>query len=280
MNGTIMIRTILPLCLVACLLLGGCTETGQSPPPLLHDVTTLVTPVSPLPAPLPKTTPAMTTVTEPPTPAAVTSAVTFIPVTPEPADVSEIQFVRYSDNDFSMDYPAAWNVSRTTHSPYICIPTETFRCYRKEIATIGPFNFSEMPALKTPSRIITFTSADGRLKAVAFISDFRDSLVGYYEINPDIGWARSRVHSIFPDVNGFAAVSDYRYDRSAHAMTFSYTVILPELSEDYPLAYASENFVTVHRDYEFVFVTDNEDFRKYRELRERIFSSITPNDIV
>ena len=273
-----MIRKILPLFLIACLIfLCGCTQTAPIPPP---QVTTspspMPSPVTPGISSLPETTmvpgtvPTLTNVTVSLTPAA----------TAEPVDVSGIRFTRYSDADFSMDYPETWNVSRSTYTSTICRSTEDYRCYRNEIKTIGPFNFTENPALKKPSRIVTFTSPDGTLKVVAFISDFRDNLVGLYQINPDIGWAMNRVHAIFPDVSGLAAVGDYRYDRSANAMTFRYTVILPELSEDYPLAYASENFLTVHRDFEFVFMTDNENFVKYRNLRERILSSITPNDIV
>lgn len=272
-----MIRNILSFCLIVCLvLLSGCTQTMPSPQ---QQVTTGP---SPMPSPIPPGTSSLPQTTTIPTVPAVTNTTASLTpaATAEPADVSRIRFARYSDADFSMDYPASWNVSRSTYTSTICRSTEDFRCYRNEIKTIGPFNFTEDAALKKPSRIVTFTSPDKTLKVVAFISDFRDNLVGLYHINPDIGWAMNRVHAIFPDVSGLAAVGDYRYDRSANAMTFSYSVILPELSEDYPLAYASENFLTIHRDYEFVFMTDNENFQKYRNLRERILSSIAPNDSV
>ncbi len=275
-----MTKIILPVILLACLLLlSGCIQT-----PVQNPTPTATIPVSPAPATatpgttVPETSvPATTTVV----PATLTETPAATPApTPEPVDVSKIKFVQYADSDFAMDYPATWNITRTTYYSSICTSTENSRCFANEIKNIGPFNFSESSVLKKPSRITRFESPDGRLKVVAFVSDFRDSVTGLYQINPDIAWVMNRVHAIFPDVSGLAAVSDYKYDRSANAMTFSYTVILPKLTEDYPLAYASENFVTVHRDYEFVFMTDNEDFLKYRNLRERILSSIVPNDIV
>jgi len=62
-------------------------------------------------------------------------------------------------------------------------------------------------------------------------------------------------------------------------MTVRYSVTMPVGTKSYPLAYTIKNFFTVHHNYEFAFVSDNENIQKYRNLGERILSSITPNDI-
>jgi hypothetical protein len=193
----------------------------------------------------------------------------------DPIDVSQIQFTRYSDSDFNMDYPSTWHVSRSTYNAYNCISNQGMKCYQNEIKTIGPFDF------KTSSRIVSFTSADGKQKIVAFTSDFGDSMTGYYTINPILEWAKNRVTENYPDVAD-TAVGDYQYNKmggNSNIMQVSYSVTLPVGSAAYPLAYKMKDFVTSHHLYEFAYISDNENIQKYRNLEERILSSITPNDM-
>jgi hypothetical protein len=212
-------------------------------------------------------------------PAPITGIVNITPAAmADPADVSQIRFTRYTDSDFSMDYPSAWSVSKSTYTSYICRRTDTTWWYQNELRTIGPFYFGEVDSLKKPARIVTFTSADGRQKVVAFISDFHDNANQNFGIDPNIQWVKNKVTENYPDVAG-TAVGDYQYDRSGNSMTVRYSVTMPVGTKSYPLAYTIKNFFTVHHNYEFAFVSDNENIQKYRNLGERILSSITPNDI-
>ena len=269
---------LLLVCLIAGLVfLSGCTQTPPKPsgpgitttPAMIptSEITTVPASV-PVPTMIPITSPAPIPATADKTPAALA----------DPADVSQIQFTRYTDSDFSMDYPSAWNVSRSTYTSYICRRTDTTWCYQNELRTIGPFYFGEMDGLKKPARIVTFTSADGRQKVVAFISDFFDNANQNFGIDPNIQWVKNKVTENYPDVAG-SAVGDYQYDRSGNSMTVRYSVTMPVGTKSYPLAYKIKNFFTVHHNYEFAFVSDNENIQKYRNLEERILSSITPNDI-
>jgi hypothetical protein len=122
-----------------------------------------------------------------------------------------------------------------------------------------------------------FISADGTQKLVAFTSDFLDHLDGNFILNPTLEWAKDRVTINYPDVSG-SAVGDYQYSGSGKTMTSRHTVTMPKGSAAYPLAYTMKNFVTIHHDYEFAFISDNENIEKYKNLKERIFSSITLND--
>jgi hypothetical protein len=273
-----MVRKILVLCLIACLtLLSGCTQTPSKPPEQGTITIPAIMPTSEIttvPISVPVTT--IIPATSPTTMIAITKA-KFI-ATADPVDVSEIQFTRYTDSDFSMDYPSTWSVSKSTYTSYFCKPIERTGCYENELKTIGPFYFGETDGLKKPARIVTFTSADGKQKIVAFISDFLDNANQNFGIDPDIQWVKDRVTDNYPDVAG-SAVGDYQYDRSGNAMTISYSVTMPFGSDAYPLAYKIKNFFTVHHNYEFAFVSDVENIQKYRNLEERILSSITPYDI-
>lgn len=197
---------------------------------------------------------------------------------PDPVDVSEIRFVRYADNDFSLDYPSAWTVSDSHYDTYNCISTATKRCYQNELKTIGPFDFSDNEQLKKSSRIVTFTSADRKQKVVAFTSDFLDSLNGNYVLNPSQEWCQQLVTVNYPDVPG-TVVSDYTYTMSGNTMTSSHTITMPKGSAAYPLAYTMKNFVTIHHNYRFAYISDTATLRKYQNLRDRILSSITLNDL-
>ena len=197
---------------------------------------------------------------------------------PDPVDVSDIRFVRYTDNDFSLDYPSTWNVSESTYTSYTCTATANNRCYRNELKTIGPFDFSDDDRLKKPSRIVTFTSADKKQNVVAFTSDFLDHLNGNYVLNPTLEWSKELVTVNYPDVPG-TVVGDYAYTQSGNIMTSRHTVTMPKGSAAYPLAYTMKNFVTLHHNYRFAYISDNVNIEKYRNLRDRILSSITLNDL-
>jgi hypothetical protein len=277
-----MVRKMLLFCLIAGLaFLSGCTQTPVNPSGqgiTTHPATMPASEIPTVPASVslttifPTTSPTTITTTIPPKLNAVPAAEA------DPADVSQIRFIRYADSDFSMDYPSAWNISKSTYTSSICGRTDTSWCYQNELRTIGPFYFGEMEGLKKPARIVTFTSADGRQKLVAFISDFFDNANQNFGIDPNILWVKNRVTDSYPDVAG-SAVGDYQYDRSGNSMTISYSVTMPVGSKAYPLAYKTKNFFTVHHNYEFAFISDNENIQKYRNLEERILSSITPNDI-
>lgn len=273
-----MVRKILVVCLIIVLmLLSGCTQTTSKPSTQVITTNPPVMPVSEIPAVSPSVP--VTTII-PATSATTTIAtITAIPAAKaDPTDVSEIRFIQYRDSDFSMDYPSTWTVIKSTYTSYFCKPVERTGCYEHELKTIGPFYFGETDNLKKPTRIVTFTSADGRQKIVAFISDFLDNANQNFGIDPDIRWVKDRVTDNYPDVAG-TAVGDYQYDRSGNSMTISYTVMMPVGSEAYPLAYKTKNFFTVHHNYEFAFISDVENIQKYRNLEERILTSITTYDI-
>jgi hypothetical protein len=269
----IMVRKILLLWFIVGLtLLSGCTQTTSKPSEQGITTNPTIIPSSEI------TTVSISVPTINPPTIANINATSM--ATADSTDVSQIQFTQYSDNDFSMDYPSTWNVSKSTYTSYFCNPTVTY-CYQNEVKTIGPFNFKEDSTLKKPSRMVTFTSADGKQKIVAFTSDFLNGANGNIGIDPNIQWIKNRVTDNYPDVAG-SAVGDYQYAKlggNSYIMSISYSVTMPVGSEAYPLAYKMKNFFTLHHSYEFAFISDNENIQKYRNLEERIFSTITPNDI-
>jgi hypothetical protein len=271
-----MVRKIFLLCLIAGLaLLSGCTQTTSKPPE--QGITT--NPTLMLTSGIPTVSPSVPGTTPTTSPTTMIATVNATPsVKADPTDVSQIQFLRYTDSDFSMDYPSTWNIAKSTYTSYFCKPVERTGCYETELKTIGPFYFGETAGLKKPTRIVTFTSADGKQKVVSFTSDVLDNAHQNFGIDQDIKWAKDRVTDNYPDVAGFA-VGDYQYDRSGNSMTIRYTVTMPVGSDAYPLAYKMKNFYTVHHDYEFAFISDTENIQKYRNLEERILSTITPYDI-
>jgi hypothetical protein len=266
--------------LISLALLSGCTQSPPPSPPPQETITT------PIPTPVPSSEEITTTTTVPVTtvlvttviPTATVAGVNEIPTAKaDPVDVSEIQFKRYSDGDFSLDYPSTWSVVKSTYTAYFCKATETTKCYQAEVKNIGPFYFSEYSNLKKPARIVTFTSPDSKQKVVAFISDFTDSKSGNFVLDSTLEWAQYQVTANYPDVPG-SAVGDYQYATTGNTMFSRYTVTLPEGSLAYPLAYSMKDFVTTHHDYEFAFISDRENIQKYHNLNERIFSTITPID--
>ena len=204
----------------------------------------------------------------------------------DPTDVTEIKFLHYSDSDFSVDYPSTWIITHSTYTPYYCtndsyVYNRTYHvCYENETKLIGPLNFYVNDNLKKPTRIVTFTSADSRLKFVSSTSDFIDSLVGSFKLNPTFDWIKNEFQSTYPDLAASTYVGNYKYFRSGNTMVSTYDVRLPEGSGYYPSAYTGEAVVTVHHFYRFLFITDNENFDRYQDLKARMISSIKTNDAV
>ncbi len=132
--------------------------------------------------------------------------------------------------------------------------------------------------LKKPSRIVTFTSADGRLKFVASTSDFIDNLNGYFKLNPTLEWIKNEFQSAYPDLAASTYVGNYKYFRRGNTMVSTYDVRLPEGSGYYPSAYTEEAVVTVHHFYQFAFTSDNENFDRYQNLKDIMIASIKTND--
>lgn len=223
-----------------------------------------------------------------PTIAPNVTATSIVPIkTPIPkadaTDVSEITFLHYSDNDFSVDYPSTWTITQSTYTPYYCKSvTDTTRndyhiCFQNETKSIGPFNFFDSNNYKKPSRIVTFTSANGKLKLVSFTTDFADAFVGDFRLRPTVDWCRARFDGSYPDLAGRDYIGNYKFTQPA-SNTFgvsTYDVTMPKGSQYYPLAYTLKTFVNMHKENSFAFITDNENFNKYQNLKEFMLSSLT-----
>ncbi|PKL70614.1 MAG: hypothetical protein CVV30_04490 [Methanomicrobiales archaeon HGW-Methanomicrobiales-1] len=204
----------------------------------------------------------------------------------DPTDVTRIDFLHYSDNDFSLDYPSAWNVTTATYIPYYCtnyLDTDSTIykvCYQNETKLIGPFNFYEDNNVKKQRRIVTFTSADGRIKLVAFSADFSDGLNGMVLVNQDLEWCKAQFEYNYPDLTGYASkyVGNYAFLTSGNTRISFYDVTMAKGTAYYPLAYTKKTMVTMRHWYSFGFITDNNNFDKYRNLKAYIFSTIRTND--
>jgi hypothetical protein len=275
-----MIREVLLLAflIIGLTCLSGCTQTSGNTTEQVVATTGIPTAiptykVTTVSSPVPSTTIPSTTI--PATTVAIVNA-TLRPIA-DPTDVSQMQFTHYSDSDFSLDYPFTWKISKSSFILYNCVSVEANRCYQTEIQTIGPFDFNEFAELKKAVRIVTFTSADGTQKIVAFISDFTDGTNGNFILNPDLKWAQNQVIKDYPDI-GASAVGNYQYSKSGNTMSSIFTVTAPAGSAEYPLAYTKKTFVTIHHIYEFALISDNENIQKYYNLNNYIFKSITPAD--
>jgi len=262
---------LLAFLIIGLTFLSGCTQTSSNS--TVQETTTVI--------PMTPTSEATTVSTSVPATTIPTTTVAIVNTTPkaiaDPTDVSQIQFTHYSDSDFSLDYPSTWNISKTTFILYNCNSVEANRCYQTEIKTIGPFFFNEDTNLKKAVHIVTFTGADGTQKIVAFISDFLDGKNGNYILNPDLKWAQDQLTINYPDI-GASALGNYQYNKVGNTMSSSFTVTAPAGSVEYPLAYSTKNFVTIHHLYEFALISDNENIQKYYNLNNYILKSITPAD--
>jgi len=262
----------------------GCTSQTVSPEspfvptPATPIPTTVITPNIPtMTIPDATTTPSVSpsvTPTNTPTPH------------PDPTDVSEINFLHYSDNDFNVDYPSTWIITKSAYIPYYCKSvldtsrTDYHVCFENETKSIGPFNFYEDDNIKKQSRIVMFTSADGTLKFISFTSDFLDTMHGNWMLNPTMDWARGEFELMYPDLTASTYISNYKYFKSENVLTSTFDVRLPESSKYYPSAYTRKAIVTLSHFYNFAFITDNENFDQYRNLKDRIISSVRANDMI
>jgi hypothetical protein len=210
---------------------------------------------------------------------------TTLPPTADPTDVAPITFVRYSDSDFSVDYPASWNITRSAYNRYFCqnvfddSRSNYHVCYDNETKSIGPFNFYEDDTLRKPSRVVTFTSADGTLKFISFTSDFLDTVTGNGRRNSSVEWIRSEFEMRYPDLSASSYVTNTKFFRSGNFLISRFDVILPEGTAYYPTAYTGESIVTLHRIYAFAFTSDTKNFDRYRNLKDRMISSIKVHDL-
>jgi len=261
---------------IAAIFIAGCTN--QTAPASIPIPTSTPTPVTTIPLIVPTTSPNETT-----TP-------TIVPITTrspqvDPTDVAEITFLRYSDSDFSVDYPATWTITNSSYTQYYCqnvldsSRTDYHLCFENETKSIGPFNFYENDNFKKPSRIVTFTSADGTLKFVSFISDFLDSRNGDWILTPSMGWAKSEFEVRYPDLTAAPYITNYRFFKSENMLTSTFDVRLPGNTTYNPSAYTEKAVVTLHHVYMFAFTTDNIKIDNYRDLNDRILSSIKINDV-
>jgi hypothetical protein len=152
-------------------------------------------------------------------------------------------------------------------------------CYENETRSIGPFNFYEDDTLRKPSRVLTFTSADGTIKFISFTSDFLDTVNSLARPNSSVEWARSEFDLRYPDLSASSYVTNTKFFRSGNFLVSAFDVILPEGVHYYPTAYTEESVITLHRVYAFAFTTDNKNFDKYRNLKDRIITSVKINDL-
>lgn len=271
--------TVLFFLFIAAVLAAGCTNQtlpeASIPAPApsvsipLTERTTLV---------IPTTNPRETTI-----PTIVPG--TTLPSTADTTDVSAITFIQYSDSDFSVEYPAAWNITHSAYFRYFCqnvfddSRTNYHVCYENETKSIGPFNFYEDDTLRKPSRVVTFTSADGTLKFISFTSDFLDTVTGNGRRNSSVEWARSEFEVRYPDLSASSYVTNTKFFRGGNFLISTFDVILPEGTDYYPTAYTGESIITLHRVYAFAFTADNKNFDKYRNLKDQIITSIKINDL-
>jgi hypothetical protein len=267
---------------IAVIFSAGCTSqqvptaSTPSPTPLTSIPTTVITPEI--------TTSIISTITPNVTISASVEPTKTPTPKPDPTDVSEIKFLTYYGSDFSVDYPSTWTITNSTYTPYYCKSVlDTSRkdykiCFENETKSIGPFSFYEDDNLKKPYRIVTFTSADGKLKFVSFTSDFLDVMGGHWRLNPNMDWARSEFDLRYPDLTSSTYITNYKYFKSEAVLASTFDVKLPEGTKYLPSAYSEKAVVTIHHVYNFAFITGNENFDKYRNLKDKIISSIKTND--
>ena len=275
---------------VAILCIAGCTTKPVTPESTA--VTPVVTSGAPgriaVPSSVPQVPPINSTPIIPAnrSPAVLTTVTTIAPPEADPTDLSKIAFKHYSDADFSVDYPSAWTITTSTYTPYFCKNYLDYEsgvflvCYERETKIIGPFNFYEEDILTKERRIVTFTSADGRLKFVSFTADFVEGQNGMVLLDPTIEWTRAQFKNNYPDLSAssYNFIGNYQFFKSGNALTSRYDVSMHKGSRYYPSAFSKKSVITPHYLYSFGFVTDNENFTKYQNLKEYMLSSVRVND--
>lgn len=259
------------LCL-AILLAAGCTGQKETARPPLVTETPVVTPAA---TAVTTTQPLLTT------PVATASIIPVTSPAADPTDVHAITFLRYTDSDFGIDYPSTWAVSASVYTPEYCTAAYgpgKVECYANAVRSYGPFDFyGDKNTFADTSRIVIFTSPDGRLKFAAFTRDFVDYQSGNFKIDPNIDWVKSEFQKLYPDLFPTNYVGNYQYLRSGNAMAATYDARLP--AGYYPSAYSKKVVVTVHHLYSFAFISDTEGADKYRDLNQWMMSSIETKDI-
>lgn len=262
---------LMVLCL-ALVLAAGCTnQTEPVKPPRITETPVPATVITPVPD-----TPILLITPETAAPVVATPAPGA-----DPADVNKIKFLRYSDNDFSVDYPSTWLITNSTYTPDYCPRAFGYgkaECYAHAIKSIGPFDFyRDDTPFEDTARIVIFTSPDGRLRFVSFTQDFQDQQSGNFRIDPTIDWINNEFQKMYPDLFPTNYVGNYQYSRSGNTMASTYDARLPE--GYYPGAYSKKVVVTVHHLSSFAFITDTDDAGKYRDLNQWMMSSLETKDI-
>jgi hypothetical protein len=266
----------------AIIFTAGCTSQRETTPPSLIPTASLPIPAASLPpgdVPTVSATPLISL-----TPTVTTSRAATPTHLADPANVSQMKFLRYSNSDFNVDYPSTWTITTSTYTPYYCrneVDTERGYykvCYENEMKSIGPFSFYRDDNLfKSPSRIVIFRSADGTLTFVAFTQDFLDQLNGNVIVVPSFAWVKDEFQKTYPDLFAINYIGNYQEFSTGNAKASSYDVTLP--AGHYPPAYTEEIVITVHHLNRFAFITDNENFTQYQNLKQRMLSSIIINDV-
>jgi hypothetical protein len=180
------------------------------------------------------------------------------PIPTAEINLSNITFSRYSDTDFSLNYPSSWEIKKTT--------TE-----------FSNNQINGRDVIKQPGRKIEFVGKDNKTRLEATTYDFISP--GAFVISRDFNWARDSVTAQFPDVNGATAVINnnfFKDDRNNMVATFD--VILPKSSVSYPYSYSEKAIVTFRHDYSFKLIAERGNIGEYKNLKEAIFTSIVTND--
>jgi hypothetical protein len=248
------------LSLIFC---AGCIGTPPVPEPL---PTAVITPEPPTPVP----TPAITTTAPTPTPVPTIPPAEIPPEPTEPdpipvptpmpptANITEgMKWQNFSSSDFKLQYPDGWEMENDTFETWSNRVVSTPDLYQKE------------------GRQIKFISPNLRTWFTAKLWDY--IVPGGHTLNQDIKYVQNEITATCPDVDGFHAVSNYKYmlDDSKY-MVMSYDVIIPVTSNCSPMQYSERKFVTYHRMYQFRFATMEGSLDEYRDLKDTMMKSIVP----
>ena len=239
------------LLLVTVLITAGCTSGNQNVVAATTATTATPTPtITTIPTAIPTTIP--TTMS--------TAIITTIP-TPDPTDISQIKFLHYGYNDLDLKYPEGWTINESSHEGIFCGER------------------SQQNMCFTRYRTITFANPDNTLKFIVTISTFRD--LGNYVLSNTQTWCENSIYRTYPGVSARDVIGYYRYFfDNKHQAVITYDVVMPKSSDYYPLAYTDKMIITQRYDYQFRFITDNENFDKYHNLKEWMISSATSTDTV
>jgi hypothetical protein len=114
---------------------------------------------------------------------------------PEPSNPADLVFQHYSDQNFGIDYPTTWKVSR--------------------------------------SGFVELTSASGRVSFTAEVSDFLPGLAGNFRLNPDISAVQNILSHEFPAYDPHNLISNYQSTTIRGIPATIYSVNVPDGSEAY-----------------------------------------------